>query len=83
MSDLIMFLFAPIFLAVPALVIIIHCIVAKKFNKIAQQKGHYDVHAFAMCFWLGIIGYLYVIALPDLTVRCVYIINEVETKTED
>ena len=56
-------------LAVLGLAILIQFIVAKKFEKIAFQKG-YDVrvHSFAMCFWLGIIGYLYVIALPNLTV---------------
>ena len=43
--------------------------VALKFEKIAFQKG-YDssIHSFAMCFWLGIVGYLYVIALPDLNI---------------
>ena len=47
--------------------IVINCIVSKKFEKIAFQKGHTTaVHAFAMCFWLGAVGYLYVLALPDL-----------------
>lgn len=31
----------------------------------AELKGYYDEHIFAICFWLGIIGYLYVISLPD------------------
>ena len=45
-------------------------IVAKKFEVIAFQKGYDEsVHSFAMCFWLGVAGYLYVIALPDLTVN--------------
>lgn len=56
--------------------------ISSKFNLIAQQKGHYDVHAFAMCFWLGLVGYLYVIALPDLSIRHVCIKNEIETKQE-
>ena len=48
------------------LIIIINYYVAKKFEQIALQKG-YDasIGAFSMCFWLGIVGYLYVIALPD------------------
>ena len=45
-------------------------IVAKKFEEIAIMKGYgNEIHSFAMCFWLGIIGYLYVIALPDLKHR--------------
>ena len=47
--------------------ILIDYIVAKKFEEIATMKGHTNVSAFAMCFWLGIVGYLYVIALPNLT----------------
>ena len=39
--------------------------IARKFEQIAIAKGYPDVHAFAMCFWLGIIGHLYVIALPN------------------
>ena len=43
-------------------------IVAKKFEEIAKQKGYgEEKHTCAMCFWLGVVGYLYVIALPDLT----------------
>ena len=31
------------------------------------MKGYgTEIHSFAMCFWLGVIGCLYVIALPDL-----------------
>lgn len=47
--------------------LLINYFVAKKFEAIAFQKG-YDssISSFAMCFWLGIIGYLYVIALPNL-----------------
>ena len=55
------------------LLIVIICIdvyVSEKFEKIAYDKGYgKEAHAFAMCFWLGIIGYLYVIALPDLRQR--------------
>ena len=48
----------------------ISAIVASKFEQIAIQKG-YDssIHSFAMCFWLGVVGYLYVIALPDKSVQ--------------
>ena len=49
--------------------LVIDFIVAMKFQDITYQKG-YDrsMHSFTMCFWLGIIGYLYVIALPDLNI---------------
>lgn len=56
------YLFIPI-----AIALIINCVFAKKFEEIAFQKGYDEsIHSFAMCFWLGIVGYLYVIALPDL-----------------
>lgn len=44
---------------------------AKKMTAAAFEKG-YDVHSlhvFAWCFWLPLVGYLYVIALPDLRLR--------------
>ena len=45
-------------------------IVAKKFEKITIQKGYSieETHSFAMVFWLGILGMLYVIALPNKNV---------------
>ena len=50
-----------------AVVLFINYVVAKKFEEIAFKKGYDDsIHSFAMCFWLGIVGYLYVIALPNL-----------------
>ena len=54
------------YMALLAAVIILNYFIAKKFEAIAFQKG-YDVsiHSFAMCFWLGLVGYLYVIALPN------------------
>ena len=45
-------------------------IMAKTMEKIARQKGYgEEFNAFMMCFWLGMIGCLYVIALPDLKQR--------------
>ncbi len=46
---------------------ILRLLIAGKFNSIAIMKGH-DSH-FGWCFWLGVIGYLMVIALPDLNAR--------------
>ena len=52
------------------IMIFIDAVIAKKFEKIAFAKGYDEsIHSFAMCFWLGVVGYLYVIALPDLTLR--------------
>ena len=50
--------------------LIIGSVVASKFEAIAIQKG-YDssIHSWAMCFWLGIVGCLYVIALPDKSAK--------------
>ena len=53
-------------LAILGVAIYINYLVAKKFEAIAFQKGYdVSVHTFAMCFWLGLPGYLYVIALPN------------------
>ena len=62
--------------------LVVDYIVALKFEKIAFQKG-YDksIHSFAMCFWLGIVGYLYVIALPNL--KNSYNISGVELDKSD
>lgn len=55
-----------LFIAI-AIALIINYVFAKKFEEIAFQKGYDEsIHSFAMCFWFGILGYLYVIALPDL-----------------
>lgn len=35
------------------------------FAEAAEAKGHREPKYFWLCFWLGFIGYLLVIALPD------------------
>ena len=48
------------------LALIINYFIAKKGEYVAQLKGYdTEVKAFAMCFWLGIVGWIYVAALPD------------------
>ena len=55
-----------LYFAIIAALIFINYIVAKKFEKIVFDKGYgKELKAFHMCFWLGIVGYLYVIALPN------------------
>lgn len=38
---------------------------ANQFYKVAEEKGFTDRKYLWICFWLGVIGYLLVIALPD------------------
>ena len=46
---------------------VINGIVASFMRNVAYAKGYDDnAHAFAMSFWLGVAGWLYVVALPDL-----------------
>ena len=47
-------------------VLFINYIIANHMKFVATLKGYGDdAHAWAMCFWLGIIGCIYVAALPD------------------
>lgn len=56
-----------LYIVIIAAMLYVGYIVAKQFEKIANQKGYgEEKHTLAMCFWLGIVGYLYVIALPDM-----------------
>ena len=44
----------------------INAYLASLMKKTGIAKGYgEDAHIWAICFWLGIMGYLYVIALPD------------------
>ena len=55
-----------IIVAIITVVIHVLHIVAKHFENIAFDKGYdRNAHSYVMCLLLGIIGYLYVIALPD------------------
>ena len=48
-----------------AVIIAINYAIANKMRDIAFSKGYNDNFSFHLCFWLGYIGYLYVIALPN------------------
>ena len=51
-----------------AVVIFVQYKVSKLFEKIAFDKGYDEnAHAFAMCFCLGFVGYIYVASMPKLT----------------
>ena len=46
--------------------IFINVIIALKMQDVAEEKGYEkDATVFHMCFWFGIIGCIYVAALPD------------------
>lgn len=54
-----------VYLIVAAAIIWLLWYLAKQFEEAAQKKGYTDKKYFWMCFLLGTIGYLLVIALPD------------------
>ena len=46
--------------------LVINGFLAKQMANVAAMKGYgEEIHAWAWCFWLGIIGYIYVLSLPD------------------
>ena len=57
------------YLILVGLAIFIGYLISNEFHHIACQKGHTEKKYFWYCFFLGIIGYLMVIALPDLRSR--------------
>lgn len=48
------------------IVLIIQGIIAAKFSSIAEEKGYDGSSYFWLCFFLSVIGYCMVAALPDL-----------------
>ena len=48
-----------------ALVLWIDYLIAKEFYFAAQAKGYYEKKYLWICFFLGMVGYLLVIALPN------------------
>lgn len=50
--------------------IVVNFIGATLMSNAAVMKGHGpEAHVFAACFWLGIIGCIYVAALPDKIIQ--------------
>ena len=50
--------------------LIINWFIASKFKQISIDKGYVEKnHIFELCFFLGFFGFIYVSALPDLTLR--------------
>ncbi len=61
--------------------LVIQFFIAKQFEKIAIMKGHPNAHAFAWCFWLGIVGYIYVAALPNISLNNTILKNKANPTT--
>ena len=61
-----MFIVVVLWLAIIGGLIYLNHRIAKKFEQIVFAKGYgTELKAYYMCFWLGIVGYLYVILLPN------------------
>lgn len=54
-----------VLLLILAGLLVLNYFIAKQFHQIASQKGHPQRKYFWWSFWLGPVGYLMVIALPD------------------
>lgn len=53
------------------LTLVLSLMAAAKMKKLVDDKGYNsrELHVFAWCFWFPLFGYLYAIALPDLTLQ--------------
>lgn len=57
-------------LLVVIIYLVIGFITGRMMENVAADKGYgEEANVFAMCFWLGIIGCIYVAALPDKTLQ--------------
>ena len=56
---------ATVYILIAAAYLTLDYFIAKWFSEAAEDKGYDDRKCFWICFWLGFIGYLLVIALPD------------------
>lgn len=54
-----------VYLLAFAAVIVLDYFISKWFSEAAKEKGYRSKKYFWICFCLGMIGYLLVIALPD------------------
>ena len=50
-------------------VVLVNVVFALIMNNVALQKGHENSHAFVIVLIFGVLGCLYVIALPDMIQR--------------
>ena len=47
----------------------INIVLCLRFAEFAEEKGYHKGKYFWMCFFLGVIGFAWVAALPDLTLQ--------------
>ena len=46
--------------------LVVNGFLAKQMENVAAMKGYgQEIHAWAWCFWLGVMGYIYILSLPD------------------
>ena len=58
-----------LYIAIFVLAVYVQYIIAKFFADVAEEKGYHESRYFWTPFWLGIVGYLLVAALPDQHAR--------------
>lgn len=54
-----------IYILIAAAYLVLDYFIAEWFAEATYAKGYHESKYFWICFWLGFIGYLLVIALPD------------------
>lgn len=54
-----------LYLLFVAFLLVFAYFIAHWFFEVAEEKGYHSKKYFWICFWLGVVGYLLVIALPD------------------
>lgn len=58
-----------VYILIATVYLILDYYIAKWFSEAAEAKRYHDSKYFWICFFLGFIGYLLVIALPDRNQR--------------
>lgn len=66
---LVWIIFALLIIPITALIIYLWYRLAKNMEKISERKGYYGIHAFFWCFCFGVLGYIFVLALPDKEIK--------------
>lgn len=54
-----------LYLLLAASLIVLSYFIAKWFFEAAKEKGYHNKKYFWICFWLGLVGWILVCALPD------------------
>jgi hypothetical protein len=66
-----------------AILLLIDYLVSKTFREIAIMKGHSEIKYFWFCFFLGVAGYLMVVALPTNATVPVEVSTKIELPVDD